>query len=229
MLEINGLNKSFTQGQKTIDVLKELSLVVEKGEKVAILGQSGSGKSTLLSLLAGIDRPDKGSMNFEGHELQSLNEKELTKLRSEKIGIIFQQFHLLPHLNALENVSLPLEIKGLPEDDRAKKALEDVGLGHRLDHFPSQLSGGEKQRVAIARSMVIEPDLLLADEPSGSLDEDTGDSVMDLIFELVDKKNKALILVTHNRALAEKCQKIYRLEHGALHLVSSDISTGDSL
>lgn len=218
MLEIKNLNKSFWQGSKQIDVLKDLSFSISKGEKVAILGQSGSGKSTLLSLLAGIDRPDSGSMVFENREIENLDERELTKLRSEKIGIIFQQFHLLPHLNAFENVSLPLEIQGRSNDELARKALENVGLGHRMEHFPSQLSGGEKQRVAIARSMVVQPELLLADEPSGSLDEDTGDSVMDLIFSLVDKENKALILVTHNKFLAEKCQKVYRLEHGALHL-----------
>lgn len=222
MLEISNLNKSFWQGQNKIDVLKDLNLSVSKGEKVAILGQSGSGKSTLLSLLAGIDRPESGNMSFEGRELGHLNEAELTELRSKRIGIIFQQFHLLPHLNAHENVSLPLEIQGqLSKSDiqeRVSQALQNVGLGHRMDHFPSQLSGGEKQRVAIARSMVIEPDLLLADEPSGSLDEGTGDSVMDLIFSLVDKQNKALILVTHNVGLAEKCEKIYNLEHGSLHL-----------
>ncbi len=226
MLHIENLSKSFTQGGKQIEVLKGLGLKVEKGEKVAILGQSGSGKSTLLSLLAGIDRPDSGSMSFEGQNLEGLEERELTKLRSQKIGIIFQQFHLLPHLNALENVSLPLEIQGQTDIGRAKKALEDVGLGHRMDHFPSQLSGGEKQRVAIARSMVIEPDLLLADEPSGSLDEGTGDSVMDLIFSLVDQKNKALILVTHNKLLAEKCEKIYTLEHGSLHLKDNKENKG---
>jgi putative ABC transport system ATP-binding protein len=218
MLAINHLNKSFIQGQKKIEVLKELSLSVKEGEKVAILGQSGSGKSTLLALLSGIDKPDDGSMVLEGQELTTLNEKSLTSLRSQKIGIIFQQFHLLPHLSALENVTLPLEIIGRTDLDAAKKALEDVGLGSRLNHYPNQLSGGEKQRVAIARSMVVEPDLLLADEPSGSLDEATGDLVMELIFNLVKKNNKALILVTHNKELAQRCEKVYQLEGGQLHL-----------
>lgn len=217
MLEIQGLEKSFLQGEKTIHVLKDLNLSLKKGETLAILGQSGSGKSTLLSLLAGIDRPDHGKMILESVDLTDLSEAELAKLRSQKIGIIFQQFHLLPHLSALENVSLPLEILKRSDENKAKQALIDVGLGHRMDHFPNQLSGGEKQRVAIARSMVIEPDLLLADEPSGSLDEGTGDQVMDLIFDLVKKKDKALILVTHNKFLAKKCERTLTLEGGSLH------------
>lgn len=225
MLTIKDLNKSFIQGQKRIDVLNDLNISVVEGQTIAILGQSGSGKSTLLALLSGIDRPDSGSMIFEGEELTKLDEKSLTTLRSQKIGIIFQQFHLLPHLSALENVSLPLEILGRENIEAAKKALEEVGLGSRLNHYPSQLSGGEKQRVAIARSMVVEPDLLLADEPSGSLDEETGELVMDLIFNLVSENKKALILVTHNKELALRCQKVYHLEGGQLHLQS----TGETL
>lgn len=221
MLTINGLGKSFVQGERSIEVLKDLSLELNQGETLAILGQSGSGKSTLLSLLAGIDRPDQGDMILEGSRLNDLSEDELTTLRSKKIGIIFQQFHLLPHLSALENVSLPLEILGKEGKGQAKTALKDVGLDHREGHFPNQLSGGEKQRVAIARSMVVEPDLLLADEPSGSLDEGTGDQVMDLIFNLVKKKGKALILVTHNRQLAERCDRTLVLEGGKLHALEN--------
>lgn len=221
MLTINGLGKSFVQGERSIEVLKNLSLELHQGETLAILGQSGSGKSTLLSLLAGIDRPDQGDMILEGSRLNDLSEDELTTLRSKKIGIIFQQFHLLPHLSALENVSLPLEILGKDGKGPAQSALKDVGLDHREGHFPNQLSGGEKQRVAIARSMVVEPDLLLADEPSGSLDEGTGDQVMDLIFNLVKKKGKALILVTHNRQLAERCDRTLVLEGGKLHALEN--------
>lgn len=223
MLQINKLKKSFTQGEREIQVLKGLDLTVGPGETAAILGTSGSGKSTLLSLLAGIDIPDSGTMNFKEVDLAQLSEEARTKLRGEKIGIIFQQFHLIPHLSALENVSLPLEILGKEDDfiERGKKALEDVGLSHRLDHFPGQLSGGEKQRVAIARAMVMEPELLLADEPSGSLDEETGEQVMKLIFTLVEKRGTSLILVTHDEALAKRCEKIHRLQNGALEIQSN--------
>ncbi len=224
VLEIQNLSKSFKQGEKNIEVLKDLSFKMHRGEMVAILGQSGSGKSTLLSILAGIESPDEGHMSFEGQNLGKLSEEELTILRGKKIGIIFQQFHLLPHLSALENVSLPLEIMGelssSEMDEKAKRALQDVGLDHRENHYPNQLSGGEKQRVAIARSLVVEPDLLLADEPSGSLDEETGEKVMDLIFNLVAKKKKAMILVTHNKTLATKCQKTFHLNNGCLSEIS---------
>lgn len=217
MLELRNIGKSFMQGEREISVLKGLSLKVEKGERVAILGQSGSGKSTLLSLLSGIDRPDTGEILFEGERVDQMSETEVTRLRSQKIGIIFQQFHLLPHLTALENTQLPLEILGKSAMAPAKEALKDVGLDHRFDHFPNQLSGGEKQRVAIARSLVIKPQLLLADEPSGSLDEKTGQTVMEMIFSLAKEEGHALILVTHNEDLAKSCERIYRLEGGLLH------------
>jgi len=222
MIDLKNLNKSFSQGERSIEVLKNLSLNLGSGETLAVLGQSGSGKSTLLSLLAGIDRPDSGEIILEGQNLALLTEKELTRLRSKKIGIIFQQFHLLPHLSALENVTLPLEILDDHKDfkknvEEATKCLEEVGLKHRLDHFPSQLSGGEKQRVAIARSLIIGPDLILADEPSGSLDEKTGGQVMELIFSLVKSKGKSMILVTHNKALAKSCDRTLMLEGGKLH------------
>jgi putative ABC transport system ATP-binding protein len=218
MLKIQNLKKSFIQGEREIQVLKGLNLEIKAGETAAILGTSGSGKSTLLSLLAGIDTSNAGDMSFQGVSLNKLSEEERTKLRGEKIGIIFQQFHLIPHLNALENVSLPLEILGRPYQKESVKALEDVGLGHRLDHFPGQLSGGEKQRVAIARAMVMEPELLLADEPSGSLDEETGEQVMKLIFSLVEKKGTSLILVTHDEELARRCSSVHRLQNGCLDL-----------
>ncbi len=220
MLKIENLKKSFTQGDRNIEVLKGLNLNLDPGVTAAVLGTSGSGKSTLLSLLAGIDIPDSGTMNFQGTDLAKLSEQERTKLRGEKIGIIFQQFHLIPHLSALENVCLPLEILASGDDPivKGKKILEDVGLAHRLDHFPGQLSGGEKQRVAIARAMVMEPELLLADEPSGSLDEETGENVMKLIFSMVEQRGTSLILVTHDERLAKTCDRIHRLQNGALSL-----------
>ena len=220
MLSAKNIHKSFHQGERSIEILKDLNLEITPGESVAILGQSGSGKSTFLSIMSGIDSVDSGEIFFKDTDLTKLNENEMTQFRGENMGIIFQQFHLLSHLNALENVSLPLEISGLSTKEAAAMAtetLESVGLGHRRDHFPSQLSGGEKQRVAIARSMVMNPDLLLADEPSGSLDEDTGNQIMDLIFNLVAAKGSTLILVTHNQLLAKRCQRIFKLEHGQLH------------
>lgn len=217
ILNVEAINKSFSQGPKTIHILKDLSLKVEKGQSIAVLGKSGSGKSTFLSLMSGLDRADSGEINFDGTNICALNEQQLTQLRARRIGIIFQQFHLLSHLTTLENVALPLEIAQDREAfSKAQVALEQVGLGDRLSHLPGKLSGGEKQRVAIARAMVIAPELLLADEPSGSLDETTGAQVMELIFDLVKNKQMSMILVTHSEELAKRCDCIYRLDHGQL-------------
>ncbi|MCO4793704.1 MAG: ABC transporter ATP-binding protein [Bacteriovoracaceae bacterium] len=217
LLSIDNLSKSFTQGENHIQILNNLDFNLEKGKTASIIGKSGSGKSTLLSLLAGLDRPDTGSIKFCGQDICSMNEESITQLRNGKIGIVFQQFHLISHLTALENVCLPLEIQGKQnETEYAKQFMERVGLSHRLDHLPSQLSGGEKQRVAIARSLIIRPELLLADEPSGSLDDKTGDDVMNLIFELVKEENTGLVLVTHNRSLATQCDQTWSLSGGGL-------------
>lgn len=224
ILNVQAINKSFSQGPKTIHILKDLSLKVEKGQSIAVLGKSGSGKSTFLSLMSGLDRADSGEILFDGTDLCGLNEQQLTQLRARRIGIIFQQFHLLSHLTTLENVALPLEIAQDPEAfSKAQTALEQVGLGDRLSHLPGKLSGGEKQRVAIARAMVIAPELLLADEPSGSLDETTGAQVMELIFDLVKNKRMSMILVTHSEELAKRCDYIYRLDHGQLVRDGQDI------
>lgn len=224
ILNVQAINKSFSQGPKTIHILKDLSLKVEKGQSIAVLGKSGSGKSTFLSLMSGLDRADSGEILFDGTDLCGLNEQQLTQLRARRIGIIFQQFHLLSHLTTLENVALPLEIAQDREAfSKAQKALEQVGLGDRLSHLPGKLSGGEKQRVAIARAMVIAPELLLADEPSGSLDETTGAQVMELIFDLVKNKRMSMILVTHSEELAKRCDYIYRLDHGQLVRDGQDI------
>jgi len=216
LLSLSKVKKEYIQGDRKIEVLSGLDLNLESGNSVAILGQSGSGKSTLLSLLSGVESPTSGSYDFDGIDFVSLPNDEKTKLRSTDIGIIFQQFHLLPHLTAFENVLLPLEIQGRPCHDSARKLLESVGLSHRMDHFPEQLSGGEKQRVAIARAMIIKPKLLLADEPSGSLDEETGLDIMKLIFSLVDSEKSALILVTHNKELAKRCGQVKNLVNGQL-------------
>lgn len=217
LLEIKNLAKSFHQGEKTIQVLQNLNFELKHGSTASIVGKSGSGKSTLLSLLAGLDTPDQGNILFKGQDMSGMSEEEVTALRSGKIGIIFQQFHLISHLTALENVLLPLEIQGRRnEKNFAIEYMEKVGLISRLDHLPGQLSGGEKQRVAIARSLIIHPDLLLADEPSGSLDDQTGDDVMNLIFNLVKEEKTGLVLVTHSQALAYKCDNVYSLTGGEL-------------
>jgi putative ABC transport system ATP-binding protein len=224
MLEVRGLVRSFGTGEGVVDVLKDISFSLAQGETAAILGRSGSGKSTLLSLLAGLDRSDRGSIALHGEIVTGKDQTELAKLRANQISIVFQQFHLLPHLTAQENVALALEIskraagtyslKGIK--DEAAKTLNEVGLGERLTHFPSMLSGGEQQRVALARSLVTRPKLLLADEPSGSLDDETAAVVIDMLFDLVQKHAITFILVTHDTELANRCQKTFLLEHGLL-------------
>lgn len=211
ILEIKNLTKIFKQGEQKVEVFRDLNLDVNEGETLAILGQSGSGKSTLLSLIAGLDAPTSGDVIIDGQNLTQLNESRLTQYRSEKLGIVFQNYYLFQHLTALENISLPLEISGDPEyKSKALAALHKVGLDHRAHHYPSQLSGGENQRVAIARAFVVQPRLLLADEPSGSLDTKTGDQVMSLLFNLAQTEKTTLILVTHNEELAKKCQREFR-------------------
>ncbi len=217
ILEIKDLNKSFQTATNLapIDVLKNLNLEMEAGETLAILGQSGSGKSTLLTLLAGLDSPSSGSIVLNSQNMDDLDEEALSKFRAKNIGIIFQQFHLMSHLTALENVSLPLDLfKDRDANEKAREALEHVGLGKRLDHFPHQLSGGECQRVAIARAMVVRPSILLADEPTGNLDSTTGEHVSNMIFDLVEKHNMTLLFVTHNEELAMRCARQQRLQDG---------------
>jgi putative ABC transport system ATP-binding protein len=217
ILKVHQACKSFQQGNHKVKVLERLDLEVNKGEKVAILGPSGCGKSTLLSLLAGLDNPGSGTVKIDGTDLANINEDQLSQTRSEKLGIVFQQYHLMRNLTAVENVGLPLEILGT--DDfavRAQTALKEVGLDHRATHFPSEMSGGECQRVAIARALVTRPSLILADEPSGNLDQKTGDEVMDILFNLCREHTISLVLVTHNRELANRCDRSLLLNEGAL-------------
>ena len=217
MLQAESLKKGFQQGGQEILAVNDVSFSVNKGETVAIVGPSGSGKTTLLSLLAGLENSDSGQVTIDGKVITGLGEAELTRYRGEKIGIVFQQFHLMPHLTALENVSLPLDIAG--EDqvrDKALKALKNVGLENRATHLPSQLSGGECQRVAIARATVIQPAVLFADEPSGNLDTETGGRVTDILFELVKPTQMTMILVTHDMELAGKCDRILSIRGGLL-------------
>jgi len=217
ILKVHQACKSFQQGNHKVKVLERLDLEVNKGEKVAILGPSGCGKSTLLSLLAGLDNPGSGTVKIDGTDLANINEDQLSQTRSEKLGIVFQQYHLMRNLTAVENVGLPLEILGTADFAvRAQTALKEVGLDHRATHFPSEMSGGECQRVAIARALVTRPSLILADEPSGNLDQKTGDEVMDILFNLCREHTISLVLVTHNRELANRCDRSLLLNEGAL-------------
>lgn len=219
-LKVNSLQKSYRQGDQKIDVLKGLNVEVSDGQLVSVLGRSGSGKSTLLSLLAGLESADAGQILIDGTDIVGLSEKDLTQFRAKKISLVFQQYHLVSHLTALENVVLPLEILGRPQgEEKARALLKELGLEHRLDHTPGQLSGGECQRVAIARALVVEPKILLADEPSGNLDVHTGDKVMDLFFDVARKHKITTILVTHSESLARRCEKSYRLEEGVFREV----------
>lgn len=217
VLEVSNLTKKFTQGSESVEILKGVSFSLKEGETVALLGQSGSGKSTLLSLIAGLDISSGGEIKLDGESVSHLSEDAWADLRSQKVGLIFQQFYLLNHLTALENVMLPLEMKNdADKESKAKSLLQEVGLGHRLDHRPSQLSGGECQRVALARGLVGEPTLLLADEPSGSLDTQTAEKVMDLFFKLVKQHKVTTLLVTHDRELAKKCDRTIEIKAGVL-------------
>ncbi len=217
ILELKSVIKNYEQSHQSLEILKGVNLAIERGETVAIVGESGSGKSTLLHLIAGLDEPDSGAVNFVGQTLSSLSETERARLRGERMGIVYQQFHLLGHLTALENVRLPLQMFGRENDlVKAIELLDLVGLSHRLTHFPHQLSGGECQRVALARAICLSPELILADEPSGNLDSRTGAVVMDSLFSLVKEKNLSLVLVTHSQELAKKCKRVLRLTGGIL-------------
>jgi len=199
-----------------LDILSKVSFSVENGEAVAITGSSGSGKSTLLGLMAGLDVPTSGTVRLLGHDLFSLDEEARARLRAQYVGFVFQAFHLLPNLTALENVMLPLELRGEPAQAPARAMLERVGLQDRLDHYPRTLSGGEQQRVSLARAFVQKPAVLFADEPTGSLDEQNGRRVTDLMFGLHNEVGTSLVLVTHDPSLAARCGRELRLAGGRL-------------
>jgi putative ABC transport system ATP-binding protein len=216
MMRIRGLKKGFGAGASRIEVLRGIDLEISAGT-TALIGKSGSGKSTLLSLMAGLEAPDAGEVLIEGKDITRMGESELGRFRAAHMGIVFQQFHLVSTLTALENVALPLELLKRPQAREESAALlESVNLGHRLDHLPSQLSGGESQRVAIARALAPRPSLIFADEPSGNLDEETGEKVMNLLFSMVAERGATLVLVTHDPELAARCARVVHLEHGTL-------------
>jgi putative ABC transport system ATP-binding protein len=211
----SGLCKSVANGAQSLAILQDIALAVMPGEAVAVVGASGSGKSTLLGLLAGLDVPTSGTVNLAGQDLFALDEDGRAALRARLLGFVFQSFQLLPALNALENVMLPLELAGVADAAVAAEAmLRRVGLGERLRHYPKTLSGGEQQRVALARAFVMKPQLLLADEPTGNLDAATGADVIDLLFELNAERGTTLILVTHDDVLARRCNRVIRLAGG---------------
>ena len=218
ILTARNLSKVVTSAEGELTILQDLSLELNSGDSLAIVGSSGSGKSTLLGLLAGLDLPSSGQVLLAGQDLGQLDEDQRARVRAEQVGFVFQSFQLLDSLNALENVMLPLELEGHADArQRARTLLERVGLGQRLSHYPRQLSGGEQQRVAIARAFAAEPAVLFADEPTGNLDSHTGERISDLLFELNQEQGATLVLVTHDERLAHRCQRLIRLEGG--HLV----------
>ena len=217
VLSAKGIGKTVRSGNSDLVILRDIDLEVTQGEAIALLGASGSGKSTLLALLAGLDTPTSGTVRLDGVDLFTLDEDRRAELRGRMLGFVFQSFQLLPALTALENVALPLELSGADEAEvKAREMLVRVGLGERLQHYPKHLSGGEQQRVALARAFVVRPKLLLADEPTGSLDAASGGAVIDLLFELNREYGTTLVLVTHDEALAARCSRMVRLVAGRL-------------
>ena len=216
-INVTKLGKRVQLPTNELCILDDVSFFIEQGQTLAIVGASGSGKSTLLALLAGLDTPSEGYVEILGKNLNQLDEDGRAKLRGENVGFVFQSFQLLPALTALENVMLPLELRGDADPESAARAiLQRVGLGERLLHYPRQLSGGEQQRVAIARAFVVQPAVLFADEPTGNLDTETGLDIANLLFELNQKTGTTLVLVTHEERLATRCSKILRLAAGRL-------------
>ncbi len=216
-IRIEGADLSLGTGPARVHILKNVSLQISRGEAVGLVGPSGSGKSTLLMVMAGLERADRGRVLIADEEISSLDEDALAKFRGRAVGIVFQSFHLIPTMTALENVAVPLELAGRADAfDRAREELASMGLGGRLDHYPAQLSGGEQQRVALARPLAPEPDLLLADEPTGNLDEETGKEIMDLLFAKHAERESTLVIVTHDPALARRCGRVIRMHSGVV-------------
>jgi putative ABC transport system ATP-binding protein len=216
-IALRGIDLSLGQGAARVHILKSLSLSIGRGESVGLVGPSGSGKSTLLMVMAGLERPDAGTVTIAGEDITGMDEDSLARFRGRHAGIVFQSFHLIPTMTALENVAVPLELAGDAHAfDKAAAELEAVGLGSRLDHYPAQMSGGEQQRTALARALSVRPRILFADEPTGNLDETTGRSIVDLMFAMQAERGTTLVLVTHDRSLAERCDRVVRLRSGTI-------------
>ncbi len=217
MVRLQNLQLTLGSLAGDVHILRGIDLTVDPGESVSIVGPSGSGKSTMMMVMGGLERPSSGQVEVAGTELTRLSEDKLALFRRDNVGIVFQNFHLVPTMTALENVAMPLEFGGHRDAfARAEAQLDAVGLAHRLTHYPAQLSGGEQQRVALARACAPQPKLLLADEPTGNLDGKTGDAVMDLLFGLHDSMNMTLLLITHDPQLAEKCDRVVSIENGRI-------------
>lgn len=215
IIAVEHVFKSVTDSTGTLDILRDIDFRLESGETVAIVGASGSGKSTLLSIIAGLDTPTRGTVRLDGQDLFALSEDGRAALRAQKVGFVFQSFQLMGNLTALENVMLPLELADRSDARKAAtEMLKHVGLGQRLGHYPKVLSGGEQQRVALARAFVMQPAVLLADEPTGSLDFATGETIMELMFQLNREQGTTLVLVTHDRAIAQRCDRLISIEAG---------------
>jgi putative ABC transport system ATP-binding protein len=216
-IQLRGVRLTLQSGAGPVEILKGIDLDVDQGEAIGLVGPSGSGKSTLLAVMAGLEQPSTGSVLVAGQEFAGLGEDALALARRRSIGIVFQAFHLIPTMTALENVAVPMELAGDADAfDKAAEELRHVGLDHRITHYPGQLSGGEQQRVALARALGTGPRILLADEPTGNLDGATGHSIIDLLFELRQKRDATLVLITHDESLAERCGRIVRLKDGRI-------------
>ncbi|MBP9095494.1 MAG: ABC transporter ATP-binding protein [Ignavibacteria bacterium] len=217
LLDIRDIKKSYKiSKEKNLEVLKGINLQINREEIVAIVGKSGAGKSTLLHLIGTLDNPDSGKIFFDGTDVYAMKEKELSKFRNSKIGFIFQFHHLLPEFTAIENVMIPSMIEGKEDRAKAENLLKEVGIEERINHRPNEISGGEAQRIAIARALINSPDLILADEPTGNLDTHNADAVMNLIFNLRDKFKQTFIIVTHNEEFAQRCDRVIRMNDGLI-------------
>jgi putative ABC transport system ATP-binding protein len=214
-IALSGVNLSLGQGAARVHILKDIDLNIGSGEAIGLIGPSGSGKSTLLMVMAGLERADSGSVTVAGEDLNTLDEDALARFRGRNVGIVFQSFHLIPTMTALENVAVPLELADVADADaRARNELAGVGLSERLHHYPAQLSGGEQQRVALARALAPNPAIMVADEPTGNLDEETGKQIIELLFAGHAQRGTTLVLVTHDPALAARCGRVIRLRSG---------------
>lgn len=230
LIAMQNVTLSLGQGASRVDILKGVDLTVARGETLGLIGPSGSGKSTLLMVMGGLEQADGGSVMLDGVDLRGLSEDRLALLRGRAVGIVFQSFHLIPTMTALENVAIPLELAGADKPyEKARHELDLVGLGARCDHYPAQLSGGEQQRVAIARALAPDPALLLADEPTGNLDETTGAKVADLLFSLQAKRGMTMVMVTHDAQMAARCGRVVRMRSGHLEPVATEEPTGPLL
>ena len=217
LLDIRDIKKSYKiSKEKNLEVLKGINLQINREEIVAIVGKSGAGKSTLLHLIGTLDNPDSGKIFFDGTDVYAMKEKELSKFRNSKIGFIFQFHHLLPEFTAIENVMIPSMREGKEDRAKAENLLKEVGIEERINHRPNEISGGEAQRIAIARALINSPDLILADEPTGNLDTHNADAVMNLIFNLRDKFKQTFIIVTHNEEFAQRCDRVIRMNDGLI-------------